>query len=162
MTQQLYKNWTAICMVADPILKVAVSAAEDPETLAGFQAAFPQLFCVEEQRPQKMPFSVLLARWETDGETSERAHNRTPYTFGHVMELLHHYGIPVLRFSDDPSKREWCDGGLFKELAAIGATYFFDDETRPTVSYMGQEYFIVERYEDTGYITPVACFDLDS
>jgi hypothetical protein len=55
---QMYRNWPAISKVANPWLRMLAVTADDPETLQGLQAGFPQLFS-EEETESRIPLSAI-------------------------------------------------------------------------------------------------------
>lgn len=66
MTQQLYRNWSAICAIENPALRIAAATLEDAATLEKLRLGFPELFCEEEQRAlPRVPLSAL--KYAMDG-----------------------------------------------------------------------------------------------
>lgn len=158
MTQHLYKNWVAICELTDPVLRMAVSGAQDEETLKGFSVGFPQLFTTEEQRVHKFPLSLLSSAWVTDGRAEDKDH----FKYDDRHEVLEHFKIPFLFFSEEKGDQRNGYPAFPEELKELETVDLFEDE--PVIfSYMGQDYYVVQICcGEHAWVTPVACIDLEA
>jgi hypothetical protein len=93
--QKLYKNWKAICQVADRYLRLCLIHATDPELLARLHWAFPELFLPVKPKYEVFPLSVVRRYWEL-GELECRRERDSDFFQTVPHYLMRELGLPAL------------------------------------------------------------------
>jgi hypothetical protein len=139
----LYRNWPAICAIANPRLKLLVALEADEEVLEGLQRGFPGLFTDEKpQQDGPWPFSVL--KHITDKNYADEDSDQVG------DDVLEAFGLPGIQASDDLDAMGWPNGlqllqthvDVLKEMWDKGGSEkMFPDNTR-RITIHNVEYYV--------------------
>lgn len=170
-----FKNWPAICMIQNALLRLLVATTEDEEVLSGLRAGFPQLFCDTPSRP-RVPASALTryTREHVVEEHWEEAVQKWYASFD-WSDAAHHFHIPTVAYFAENEVRipNEIEKQLVGQKALPGVRVMYEgieclaiefrhDDAIPLGGVMTVEYIKGIRDEYFLSLIPANCVDLDS
>lgn len=87
--EYMHRNWSAICKVTNPWLRMLASTANEQSMLESLEQGFPELFS-EDPSELLVPYSAFLAKAEEDRDADS-----TIVLMGATLE---YFGIPILEW----------------------------------------------------------------